>query len=516
MRNLFALACSLIASIGCFNVTAANYNNIHLTGHVALITDMSQAMEYVWTEGDIDAESLRQGVFVQVLGDYYITDGNVYFRKTGVNGTYGYSYNWAQYGDGSLAKYGSSYMNTSYLEETNSQFSYSWSGRVIYFKFDPTSGILYDCTLRDYIGHYDWHDFYLQGYARTLETDPETGYYDWEKANNDPLSRYLYNVNNPSEYRDSIPLYFNENPYQIDGPCVLMYKGEPWPLKLTNIEVLDETNAEIRYAQPGTPWTWNYDTDPQGDTINLQAGVYIFFLSYRDQRDKPLSLEAMRCDLGQFEIIGNDTLMPAESYEYHEVPIDDTGSEIGSGTGSGTGTGTVIGNSDIYLKSYYSYQTKVKKYKYKDYVTPYGNSRKRVEYWDYQNHNSSTYYDYPVEGLAEELGYSGCIAIPYGAFNTNQTHTNHPTLIIGSTEKTLTAPQKDLGVPVIIYRTSNGTVSVTYITYEKYQSIMADVAPIQRISGPAIIYDLKGNPVNESDMQRGRIYIKNRKPIIIR
>lgn len=506
MRRIIALACSFIASIGCFNVTAADYNNIQITGHVALITDMSQAMEFVWDEGDIDAETLKKGCFVQVLGEYYITDGNgVYFSTTKYNDSWGYGYDWSEFGDGSLAKYGPSYMNTYSLVEANAQVPYSFDNRVVYFQYDAGAGMLKECTLRNYIGHYDWHDFYLQGYARTFEGTDANGAYDYSKVKDDPLSQYVYNANNPSEYKDSIPLFFNENPYQVDGPCVLMYKGEPWPLKLTEVLTYDESDAETQYTDPGTPWRWEYETSSEGDTINLQAGVYIFFLSYYNQKDEPVSLTAMRVDFGRFFIIDNDTLAPAEPYEV--VQENPTPTVV---------TPTQMASGDIVLSSYYSWETKERKYRYKDYVTPYGNSRKMVWYNEYHTHSSDVSEDYPVIGLAEELNYSGCIAIPWGNFSDYYLHSNHGTLIVGGNKFNVTA-EKDKGVPVVIYRPSLGKIlAVTYMTYERYREIKADVAPIRSSSGPAIIYDLNGRQVNEADMQTGRIYIRNRRPMILR
>ncbi len=513
-RNLLLLFV-LAATLVCKAQVNPNpdFNHVMIKGQVALITDMSQAMEFVWTAGDIDAETLKKGCFVQILGDYYITDGNNgYFRTGSYNGQYGYNYNWADFSSesvpaGSLAKYGQAYMNTYGLTESNAAVAKTWSNRVVYFRYDPTNRVLYECTLRNYIGHYDWHDFYLKGFVRTLESTTQDGGYDWDKVKNDPLSRYVYNANNQSEYKDSVPLYFSENPYQVDGPCVLMYKGKPWPLKLTNVSEFDAEEAEQKYAQEGDKWLWEYETDPKGDTINLQAGVYIFFLSYYDQKDnQPLTLEAQRVDFGRFDIVGNDTLMPAEPYEYSE---DETPVYVNPNPGQ------VQTGGDVVLSSYYSYQTKQRKYKYKDYVTPYGVSRKQVWYYEYHNHKSSTTTEYPVSGLAEQLGYSGCIAIPYGGFNQNSTHSNHAKLIDGQLEIDVTA-QKDQGVPVVIYNRSSRSVTVTYITYDQYQSIKADVSPIIGNSGADVIYDLKGRQIDEADMQRGKIYIRNRKPILFR
>ena len=73
-RNLLLLFV-LAATLVCKAQVNPNpdFNHVMIKGQVALITDMSQAMEFVWTAGDIDAETLKKGCFVQILGDYYIT-----------------------------------------------------------------------------------------------------------------------------------------------------------------------------------------------------------------------------------------------------------------------------------------------------------------------------------------------------------------------------------------------------------------------------------------------------------
>ena len=532
MRKVLTLMCALAACMICQAQVNPNpnFNKVMLKGQVALITDMSQAMEYVWTPGDIDTETLKKGCFVQVLGDYYITDGNNgYFRTTSNNGTWGYDSDWADFEStsvpkGSLAKYGPSYVYTYKLEAVDYEKIQYASESVVYFKYDPSTKILYSSKLRNYLGHYDWHDFYLQGYARTFNgVYPYTGYYDWQQAQNDPLSRYLYDSRNPSEWCDSIPLFFSENPYQIDGPCILMYKGKPWSLKLTGVETLDETNAQIRYAEEGTEWVWDYQTDPKGDTIKLQAGVYIFFLSYYNQKDNaPLTFTAQRCDLGQFDIIGNDTLMPAQSYteiidDEPKTPTigqTDPGQTNPGQTNPGQvnpGQGT---NGQVVLSSFYSYTTKETKYKYKNYTTPYGTSRKKVSYYEYHTHSSEIHLEYPVAGLAEELGYTGCVAIPYGAFNENTNHTNTAKLIDGQAEFKVTA-EKEKGVPVVVYNTSTHNIDVTYITYDKYKTIKASVRSLL-YAAPGQIYNLMGVKVDEADMRDGEIYIRDGKKTLKR
>ena len=527
MRKFLTLICVLAASITCKAQVNPNpnFNNVMLKGEVALITDMSQAMEYVWTPGDIDAETLKKGCFIQTLGDWYITDGNNgYFETTNYNGQYGYSYDWKDFQDesnplGSLAKYGPTYMYTYGLEAANSQAKQYWKGYVMYVKYDPTIRVFYQCVLRGYIGHYDWHDFYLQGYARTFEgTDPFTGDYDYDAVKNDPLASYVYNINNTSEYHDSIPLFFNENPYQVDGPCVLMYKGKPWPLKLVSVESMDDSRAEQCQVDPGTPWLWDYNTDPQGDTINLQSGVYIFFLSYYNQKDNaPLTFTVQRCDYGRSLTIGTDTLKQAGDYEVDNVTDDESGTSTDP-TDPTYNPGTTPSTGDLVLKSYRTWQEKKRTYRYKTYVLggSLGVQRKMEWYYKYINHTSSTYYDYPVDGLAEQLGYTGYIAIPYAQFSNYEPHTNHASIIDNGYEVKVEA-EKDKGIPVVIYnRTIKSVKAVIYITDAQYEQIKAYVAPIQGASGQDIIYDLNGRQINEADMHSGRIYIRNRKPMIFR
>lgn len=527
MRKLLTLICVLAASIICKAQVNPNpdFNHVMIKGQVALITDMSQAMEFVWTAGDIDAETLKKGCFVQILGDYYITDGNNgYFRTGSYNGQYGYNYNWADFSSesvtaGSLAKYGQAYMNTYGLTESNAAVAKTWSNRVVYFRYDPTSRVLYECTLRNYIGHYDWHDFYLQGYARTFEgSDPFTGAYDYDAVSNDPLASYVYNINNPSEYHDSIPLFFSENPYQVDGPCVLMYKGKPWPLKLVSVESMDDSRAEECQVDPGTPWLWEYNTDPQGDTINLQSGVYIFFLSYYNQKDNaPLTFTVQRCDYGRSLTIGTDTLKQAGDYEVDNVTDDESGTSTDP-TDPTYNPGTTPSTGDLVLKSYRTWQEKKRTYRYKTYVLggSLGVQRKMEWYYKYINHSSSPYYDYPVDGLAEQLGYTGYIAIPYAQFSNYEPHTNHATIIDNGYEVKVEA-EKDKGIPVVIYnRTIKSVKAVIYITDAQYQQIKADVYKARMDHLPGWLYDLKGMKVDESDLQNGTIYIRNGKQFLVR
>ena len=164
------------------------------------------------------------------------------------------------------------------------------------------------------------------------------------------------------------------------------------------------------------------------------------------------------------------------------------------------------------LSSFYSYTTKEIKYKYKNYTTPYGTSRKKISYYEYHTHSSEIFLEYPVTGLAEELGYTGCVAIPYGAFNQNSTHTNTAKLIDGQNEYKVTA-EKNMGVPVVIYNTNTHSINVTYITYEKYQAIKASVKPII-YAEPGQLYNLKGIKVDESDLQNGNIYIRDGKQFL--
>jgi hypothetical protein len=529
MRKIFTLFCVLATSIACKAQVNPNpdFNHLMITGQVALITDMSQAMEYVWTVGDIDTETLKKGCFVQILGDYCIEDGNNgYFWLTNYHGQYGYNYNWADYEDesipkGSLAKYGTEYMQTHGLEASNGKITKTYANRVVYFKYDPGNRVLYECNLRGYIGHYDWHDFYLQGYARTLEgTDPSTGYYDYEKVKDDPLSRYVYNINNPSEYNDSIPLLFSENPYQIDGPCVLMYKGQPWPLKLTAVESMDSIKAEECNVDPGTPWIWTYNTDPQGDTINLQAGVYIFFLSYYNQKDNtPLSLEVMRCDYGRSYIIGNDTLTQAGDYEVENVKDgeDETPTTPKDPTDPTYNPGTTTDSTDLYITSYYEYTERHVRYRYYTTRGLYGVRTHKQEYYTYEHHTSPTVINYPIEGLAEQLGYPGYIAIVYDGYNNNYT-TNKGTLVDGGHELNIFVAEGDKGIPVVIYdRDTKTKKTIVYITDEQYQAIKDEViTPLDDSHAPGLIFDINGIKIDESDLQNGNIYIQDGKQFFYR
>lgn len=529
MRKFLTLICVLAASIACKAQVNPNpdFNNVMIKGQVAIITDMSQAMEFVWTAGDIDAETLKKGCFVQILGDYYFTDGNdgYFWAIGGYNGQYGYDYDWADFSSesvpaGSLARYGHQTMRTIQMRESNSKITETYSNRVVYLRYDPSNRVLYQCTLRGYIGHYDWHDFYLQGYARTFEgTDPFTGYYDYSDTTiyNDPLSSYVYNINNPSEYHDSIPLFFNENPYQIDGPCVLMYKGKPWPLKLIAVESMDDSRAEQCQVDSGTPWLWTYNTDPQGDTINLQAGVYIFFLSYYNQKDNvPLTFEAQRCDYGRSLTVGTDTLTQAGDYEVENI-TDDEGGTTTNPTDSTYNPGTTPYSGDLVLKSYRTWRERIRTYRYKTYVLggSLGVQRKMEWYYKYENHTSSPYYDYPMDGVAEQLGYTGYIAIPYASFSDYEPHTNHGTIIDNGYEVNVTA-EKNKGIPVVIYdSTSKSVKTIVYITDAEYQAIKDEVnTPFDDSHAPGLIFDIKGIQIDESDQQNGSIYIQDGKQIL--
>ncbi|MBO7436183.1 MAG: hypothetical protein J6T97_00025 [Bacteroidaceae bacterium] len=500
MRNFLTLICVLAASITCKAQVNPNpiFNNVMIKGDIAVVEDMSRMGENCWTKNEVDFESLKNGVFVQLRGEYYLTDGQGgYFKTKYIGDDY---YNWADYGDGSLIRYGGDWMFRYNLEAAESKDVTSEYNRIVYFRYDPADNTLYRCILRSYLGKYDWHDIYFQGFVRSIDgIDPITGYYS-DESFNDPLYKGLYSTDRVSEWTDSV-MFFDEKPYQVDGPCILMYKGQPWTVKLTQTVTLNEEQAQERYTQPGTPYQWVYSPDPDGDTIVLQSGVYLFTINIYEQETSPLKFTAMRLDIGKFDIVNNDTLLPAESYQVVDEATPD-------GFINPTGNG-------IYLSSYYSYQTRERKYKYKDYVTPYGNSRKMVWYYEYHTHKSSTHTDYPVSGLAEQLGYSGCIAIPYGSFNSNSTHSNYAKLYDGSFSVNIGA-EKGKGVPVVIYNRSNKSTVITYITYEQYQAIKASVAPIQGTSGEDIIYDLNGRQVNEADMQTGRIYIRNRRPMILR
>ena len=112
------------------------------------------------------------------------------------------------------------------------------------------------------------------------------------------------------------------------------------------------------------------------------------------------------------------------------------------------------------------------------------------------------------------MGYTGCVAIPYGAFNENTNHTNTAKLIDGQAEFKVTA-EKEKGVPVVVYNTSTHNIDVTYITYDKYKTIKASVRSLL-YAAPGQIYNLMGVKVDEADMRDGEIYIRDGKKTLKR
>ena len=450
-------------------------------GELALITDLSRAMDNCFTIGDISYEQLCEGVFVQVRGTYWYADDNGLPLMTGWGGSE--SYDWATWGNGELSKY---YCQPAYnhtIRAATSKVTYGGgTPKAVYFKYDPATKVLREITLRDYLGQYDWHDFSLQGYVRTIEgTDPITGYYDYATAfATDSLASYYYNSDKPSEFAD-VPLFFSENPYQVDGPCRLMYKGEPWALKLDSVEVLDENNAAIRYCEPGTEWVWWYHTAVEGeigDTINLQAGVYIFFLNYYDQENEPLSLSVMRCDLGKFTE-GDEGMMPAEPYEMESDPAPNIEQE----------NGTV-------LTYYYTYTYKEAKYKYKNFLTPYGDTRYKYKYYVYHERTSATSKAYPISGLGALLGYPDYIGIIYSGFNQGsaKNQTNYATLSYEGKQMKVSA-SKGNGIPVVLYNPTSDILKVVYISDAQYNAIKTSVDAFIADEGNAATFDLSGRRI---------------------
>lgn len=467
-----------------------------LRGNVALITDLSRAMDNCFTIGDICHEQLCEGVFVQVRGEYWLTDPDG--LPLGKRWDSSESYDWATWGDGSLAKYYTQTADDYRMCTSNGQITYGGGyPEAVYFKFDTATQRLREIILREYLGPYDWHDFSLEGYVRTLEgTDPITGYYDAAKAfATDSLAYYYYDSSHPSEF-GSVPLFFYENPYQVDGPCRLMYKGEPWSLKLDSIDIVDEAEAAACYCEPGTEKVWWYSTDEKGDTINLQAGVYIFFLNYYNQEEEPLSLSVMRCDIGRYSEVDED-LTPAEPYETTYDPVPTPSQE-----------------TETLLTSYYTWETKEAKWKTRYKLTHVGEIETRTKYYVYHTNYSGTSKDYPLAGLGALLGHPECIAVIYTHFiqSTYENRKNYATFHYNGKGYAVTA-SRDQGTPVILFNPNTESITVVYLSSDQYHEIMTSIPSIDADMMDDAVYDLFGRrAVNPGE----GIYIKNGKKIIIK
>lgn len=467
----------------------------NLRGEIALITDLDKAMENCFTIGDISYEQLCEGVFVQVRGEYWLEDNDGLPLNTR-KGEYE-DYDWANWGDGSLAKYHRATDYSYKVEASNGKVTYGGGTKeAVYFKYDPAAKRLHEICLRDYLGKYDWHDLSLEGYARTVDgTDPITGWYDAKEGfKDDSLAYSYYNSSRMAEF-GNVPLFFNENPYQVDGPCRLMYKGEPWPLKLVSVETVDEEEAKQLECEPGTGRRWTYTTDENGggETINLQSGVYIFFFNYYDQEERPIDFTIMRTDLGRF---AGENMAPAGAYEVVTEPAP-----------------VINAYKDATLTSYYTYEYREPKYRTKFYKSgTVGEWREK--YYVIHTQYSSTTKSYPIQGLGAKLGYPYCVGIIYTGFtqSTYENRQNYATFSCNGKNYTVAA-SRGKGTPVVLFNPVTEELTVTYISDDQYNNIMTSVADIDADKMNSPVYDLNGRnvpkPTNGINIINGKkIFVK--------